>query len=426
MANFEVLRLVDKVHYDQQYFTQISVLTRPLPPNSIRIRTRMIGLTANNLTYCLMGTLFHWWSAFPPPYTAQAPYNDSEKYGVSPCWGYCEVLGSTIDLIPPGSIMKGFLPMSAHTIGLQLRQTEVPNHFVETSAHRSKLANLYQRYELMPADFDVRSTSAAWSSVLKIYEAGSSIARYLFPQDGTIPVHPLGDPSALGPPAKHWTTKEADLNGSCIVCVGSGSKTARAFLYQLAKIALEKPPTYSVVEVTSSTERCRSFLPKVPFRHQVIGYDLAAGLPDRRKYIIVNFAGRDDSFERTYNAAKQVNQEAQIVCLQVGSEAKVFSADDMVKRQATTARIQPWQMNATGVRDAVMARTGEEAYFRDLNDSFDAMLNDQEREFQGRVLGLSLRTKQGIEGKDGAEDAWNQLCAGQVSGEDGVVLRLDY
>lgn len=427
MAKPEVLRVVSKAHYDQQYFVEIPPPKNPLANNSIRVRTRLTGISANNMTYCLMGDFMHWWSAYRVPDSAPVPYNDSSKYGIGPGWGYCEVLDSTIENISPGSFVTGFLPISAHTVDLQLEAlAAVPGHFIETSPGRSKLANLYRRYEVMPASFNLDTTFAGWSAVLKVYESGSSIARYLLPQDGRTPIHPLGDPNALGPSARPWTGHEANVDGACIVCLGSGSKTARAFLYQLAKLAESKPPSFGVVEVASSKAGCRRYLKNVPFPHQVVGYDLAEGLPKHQKYITVNFGGRANSLESALDAAKQANANAEIICLQVGSEAKVFTAEDMARRRALLGRIKPWQMNATGVRDAVMAEIGERAYFTDLNNSFTSMVQEQERDFEGRVLGLELSIKHGIKGDDGVEGVWSRLCSGQFRGDEGVVVRLDY
>ncbi|KAK5088418.1 hypothetical protein LTR05_002636 [Lithohypha guttulata] len=419
MASIQTVRLVGKARYDEQVCLQIPLPATSLGPSSVRVRTRLVGITANNLSYCLMGDVLHWWSAFPLPASLPEHYNDVTKYGIAPGWGCCEVLESTIEDIEPGRVISGFLPISEHTVDLQLTQVaSVPGHFTETSPHRNKIMNLYQRYQLEPADTNLNNSLLAWSAVLKVNEAGASIARFLFPQDGSAPIHPLGDPTALGIPAAPWTTKEADLAGACIVCLGSGSKTARSFIHELAAIAATKQPGYTLIEVTSSKEGCRSYIRNVPFTHKVVNYhNLAGSFEPYQKYVVLNFAGRGNSLEEVVVAIKQVNSSAEVVCVAIGAEAKVYDQEAMSKRRATAEKLKPWQMNATGIRDAAMLRCGEAKYFEDMDSRFAGMVAQQEHDFDGRVLGLNLKVEHGLKGEDGIE--------GRLSGEDALVVTLN-
>lgn len=427
MASIETVRLVEKVRYDEQGFLQISAPATSLGPSSVRVRTKLVAITANNLSYCLMGDVLHWWSAYPLPVSIPEHYSDDTKYGIAPGWGCCEVLESTIEDIEPGRIISGFLPISSHTVDLQLtRVATASGHFIETSPHRHKIMNLYQRYQLEPADADLNSSLLAWSAVLKVNEAGASIARFLFPQDGSAPIHPLGDPTALGVLAAPWTTKEADLRGACIVCLGSGSKTSRGFIYELAAITATKQPEYALIEVTSSKEGCRSYIRNVPFTHKVVNYDsLAGSFEPYRKYVVLNFAGRGNSLEEVVVAVKQVNSSAEVLCVAIGAEAKVYDQEAMSKRRATAEKLKPWQMNATGIRDAAMLRCGESKYFEDMDSRFAEMVAQQERDFDGRVLGLNLKIEHGLRGEQGIEGIWSRLCTGRLSGDDALVVTLD-
>jgi len=421
MSSSQTLRLVDRARYNEQKFLSIPYPTTPLAPSSVRVQTKLIGLTANNLSYCRLGSVMHWWSAYPlPPYTP-APYDYDSQYGVAPAWGYCTVLQSTIEGIPPGRIIDGFLPISSHAVDLQLRRADtMPNHYVETSPHRGQLMNLYQRYRLLPVNFDLNSSLAAWTVVFKVWEAGSSLARYVFPQDSSTPVHPFG--AQVSP----WTRKDADVSGACIICIASGTKTARAFIHQLAAIAAEKRPEYSLVEVTSGLVGCKRYLNNVPFPQKVLAYDnLVGAFAPHRKFVILDFGGRNNALAKVADAVKQVNPSAEAVCVAIGGEAKVYDEEAMVARRATAAKLQPVQMNATGIRDEAMKREGEPKYFQELDHSFETMVKQQAKDFNGRVLGVTLKAEHGLTGEAGVEGIWFKLCAGQVPGDDGMVVRLD-
>ncbi|RYP20490.1 hypothetical protein DL767_009444 [Monosporascus sp. MG133] len=53
--------------------------TGPLAESSVRIRTTLISITTNNLSYARDGFSFRWWEAYPVPDSAPAPFNDGRE-----------------------------------------------------------------------------------------------------------------------------------------------------------------------------------------------------------------------------------------------------------------------------------------------------------------------------------------------------------
>jgi hypothetical protein len=100
---------------------------------------RSFGLTANNVTYGVLGDAMSYWEFFPAP----------EGWGRIPVWGFAEVVASRSDL-PEGTRVYGYLPPSSH---LLVRPEAVDEHgFVDGSPHRSDLPAVYNRYSRTEAD----------------------------------------------------------------------------------------------------------------------------------------------------------------------------------------------------------------------------------------------------------------------------------
>ena len=83
-----------------------------LPPSSLRLRTKILSLTTNNLSYARIGHLMGWYDTYPLPSTTPPPYSDPTKYGRVAAWGYAEILESTVEGIEKGISVYGYLPSS--------------------------------------------------------------------------------------------------------------------------------------------------------------------------------------------------------------------------------------------------------------------------------------------------------------------------
>ncbi len=70
------------------------------------LRIDTFGLTANNVTYAVMGEVMSYWDFFP----AEA------GWGRVPMWGFAEVERSEAEGVDPGTRLYGYLPPSSHLI----------------------------------------------------------------------------------------------------------------------------------------------------------------------------------------------------------------------------------------------------------------------------------------------------------------------
>lgn len=119
------------------------------------LRVDSFGLTANNITYGVMGEAMSYWDFFPA----------EEGWGRVPMWGFAEVERSEADGVEAGTRVYGYLPPSS-----QLLVTPVsvdPAGFVDGSPHRAALPSAYHRYLATAGDAFYRADTEAIQMLLR-------------------------------------------------------------------------------------------------------------------------------------------------------------------------------------------------------------------------------------------------------------------
>lgn len=110
-----------------------------LAEGQVRLAVERFALTANNITYGVIGEAFGYWRFFPAP----------EGLGRIPVWGFARVVQSAAPEIPEGLRLFGYLPMSSHFTAQMVRGRE---GFVDASPHRAELPPTYNAYAAAPED----------------------------------------------------------------------------------------------------------------------------------------------------------------------------------------------------------------------------------------------------------------------------------
>jgi hypothetical protein len=101
---------------------------------------RSFGMTANNVTYAVMGESMSYWKFFSSP----------GDWGVLPVWGFAEVEQSNADGVEVGARVYGYLPASSHLLITPGGAGD--RGFVDASPHRAELPSAYHRYLVTGGD----------------------------------------------------------------------------------------------------------------------------------------------------------------------------------------------------------------------------------------------------------------------------------
>jgi hypothetical protein len=104
------------------------------------LKVDRVGMTANNVTYAVMGDAMSYWQFFPA----------DEGWGHVPLWGFADVVSSAVDGIAEGQRFFGYYPTASHLV-VQAGGVG-PTGFRAIDEHRAGLPSPYNGYQLVDAD----------------------------------------------------------------------------------------------------------------------------------------------------------------------------------------------------------------------------------------------------------------------------------
>jgi hypothetical protein len=102
-------------------------------PGQALLRVATFGLTANNVTYAVMGEAMSYWDFFPA----------EQGWGRVPMWGFAEVERSEAEGVEDGTRVYGYLPPSSYLLVTPVSANE--KGFGDGSPHRATLPSAYHR-----------------------------------------------------------------------------------------------------------------------------------------------------------------------------------------------------------------------------------------------------------------------------------------
>jgi uncharacterized protein DUF2855 len=97
------------------------------------LQVERFALTANNVTYAVLGDRLRYWDVFPAP----------EGWGRVPAWGDARVVASRSPALPEGARVTGLVPMGTR-FAIDPEASRLG--FTDRSPHRAELAPFYNQY----------------------------------------------------------------------------------------------------------------------------------------------------------------------------------------------------------------------------------------------------------------------------------------
>lgn len=210
------------------------------------LRVERFGLTANNVTYAVMGEAMSYWNFFPA----------EDGWGRVPMWGFAEVERSEVPGVEVGTRIYGYLPPSSHLLVTPVSVD--PAGFVDGSPHRAELPSAYHRYLASAEDRFYRADTEEIQMLLRPLFYTSFLIDDQLADEGL---------TARGP----------------ILASSASSKTALAAAFMLAQ--------RSEVELIGLTsERSAEFVSRLGIYDRTVTYEEIGSL-DRGPATYVDFAG---------------------------------------------------------------------------------------------------------------------------------------
>lgn len=242
---------------DRTDLSRVEVVDRADPdpePGQVVLRVDRVGLSANNVTYAVLGDELRYWDFFP------VPADDAGSWGRVPLWGFAEVVRSASEEVAEGTRVYGFLPTSSHVV-VEPAKVDAAG-FRDATPHRRALPGAYNSLAVTTAD--------------PVYAADQEDVQVLY--------RPL---FMLGLMLSDLLLEAACFGAEAVVLSSASSKTAHgtAFLLEgVHRIGLTSEANRAATEGLGCYDEVRTYdevedLPAVPS----VYLDLAGSAPLRRR-----------------------------------------------------------------------------------------------------------------------------------------------
>ena len=218
-----------------------------LPDEALLVRVVNFALTANNITYAVMGDALKYWQIFPAP----------QGFGNIPVWGFGEVIASKHPMIAAGERLFGYFPMATYLV---IEAADVSKRGLrDGAAHRQGVAPVYNAYVRVTGDPAFEGRQGDYQALLR----------------------PLFMLSFL---VDDFLAENAFYGAGSVMLSSASSKTA----YGLAHL-LQRREGVKVIGLTSPSNT--AFVTSLGCYDEVVTYDRVTSLPANAPVAFVDMAG---------------------------------------------------------------------------------------------------------------------------------------
>lgn len=333
-----------------------------LAEGQILLRIEKFALTANNITYAVVGEQMAYWNFFPA----------EEGWGRVPVWGFATVAESRRLEFAVGERVYGYLPMSSHLVVEPGKVSD--GAFLDMAAHRQPMNRVYNNYRRLAAD-------PAHDPELEEYRA-------LF--------EPLFMTSFL---IEAFMRRQDYFGAKSLLMTSASSKTGMA----LAQVAKARSPGIERVGLTSAGNA--QFVEGLGLYDRVVSYDAIGDLDAATPSVVVDFAGNGRTLSAIHN---HFSDALKYSCLVGATHWDARGLADDIAGPAPILFFAP---------DHVVAMTeelGPEGFGMEVGKAWGS--------FIGEARGwIDVQRR---EGGDAAGETYATLLAGKASPRDGFILSL--
>ncbi len=336
-----------------------------LETGEILVKIDRFAITANNLTYAVLGNKFGYWQFFPTS-------EDDREWGILPVWGFADVVASNADGVAMGERLFGYFPPATFLKMLPSRIT--PTRLFDGTAHRTVLSAGYNSYSRVQNEPGYDPTM-------------DDVRMLLWPLHMTS--FCLGD---LLQSKNYFGAKQ-------VVILSASSKTSIGLGYAL-QADTSAPP---VVAVTSAKNS--EFVSKLGIYQQTVSYDALTDIDANLPTVIVDMAGNGEVLAQLRGHLGDNLRH----CISVG-----LTHWDEVGHTETSAAPRSEFFFAPSHIQMRMKGWGME--------EFTARTSTFLRE--SAVKSISLLTFTRLNGLTGLADVYADVCAGRIAPDRGIIVEV--
>jgi hypothetical protein len=356
---------IQQVHVRKLALTDAALVEVPLGPladGAVRLAIESFSVTANNVTYAVVGDGFKYWDFFPAP----------EGFGIVPMWGHAQVIESRHPDIAVGERVYGYLPMASHLDVLPGRIT--PGGFSDTAEHRQPMSPVYNSYTRLSADPE--------------HDPAREAERMIF-----------GPLFRTGFLIEYFLRGETWFGAEQLVVTSASSKTAMG----LASVARQTSPGIKRIGLTSKGNV--AFVEASGLYDLVIAYDDLESLVAAPS-VSVDFAGNAELLARIHRHFGDTLRQSVLVGATHVEARSVFGKNDPLPGP------KPQLFFAPDHAVAFFKAHGPEEGGKLVAEAWRAFLTAAEGS-------IAIERHRGL---DAARTTFTQMLAGQIDPSKGIVI----
>lgn len=349
--------------------SQMSVHEYPLPPldaDAVRLKIESFSVTANNITYAVIGNMFGYWNFFPA----------EGNWGVVPMWGHAVVEASSNPDITVGERVYGYLPMGTHLDVIPGKISA--SGFTDMATHRQPMSPIYNQYSRLNADPE--------------HDAAKEAERMLF--------GPLFKTGFL---IESMFRREGWFGAQNLIMTSASSKTAMG----LASVAKDLSPHIRRIGLTSSGNV--GFVEQSGLYDDVAAYDDVSSLTQLAS-VSVDFAGNSGLLRCIHEA---LGNHLKYSCLVGATHVEARGANSAGGSGGDMPGPKPILFFAPDHAVAIIKELGPKGFGEAVGAGW--------KSFLGAVDGVvEIEERQGL---TAAASAFVETLAGKMDPKKGVIIR---
>jgi hypothetical protein len=140
MSEFQIR----KDNYLSNRIVDTNLSAQDLEQAEVLVKIDRFAVTANNITYAVVGDQWGYWQFFPPS------ANNNQDWGILPVWGFADVVASNVQGVHLGERLFGYFPPASHLI---MKPSHIhKQRWIDAAEHRTALPSGYNMYRRVLAE----------------------------------------------------------------------------------------------------------------------------------------------------------------------------------------------------------------------------------------------------------------------------------
>lgn len=369
---------IHKTNIANSRIADVDLTTSALKSGQVLLAVDTFALTANNVTYAVMGDKLGYWQFFPPhKHALDEQQVDTQNWGILPVWGFADVVTSKCEAVPVGERLFGYFPPASHVLMSPSNISETT--WFDGSEHRSALPAGYNIYRRVAAELDYNKAQEQERMLLYPLHI-TAFALYDYFQENK------------------W------FGASQLVMLSASSKTSTGLAYGVKDHNDSGNPRPAMIALTSTQNK--EMVSGLNAYDNTLSYDEISQIDNRKPTLIVDMSGNG----KTLSVLHKHLSDNMVFCSNVGiTHWGDFDAHADIIKERSHMFFAPSQIQ------------------KRIQDWGPKIFEQKSSEYLRHSIGESrawLKMTE-IDGLEQLKGIFPDICEGKIPPEAGLIIKIN-